>query len=399
MSASSTPATTRTSSRLVKQNPLFSPQPGLAKTNGVRHQRPSSASPSPSTREAVQPAWGKQLEGKVKQLEEKVVSVEEENKRLKEEVMQLRGRLEEEEAARRQVEEKLRVVVEVDEKERKKIETDFEREKEEQKQSEERKLKEVKDELKREMKKELKEVEERLATTTTTPKTIVGGSEEDVGDGEDDDDGTDQIYKCVVITDSNGKELTQESIRNHMPIKKRAKYEISVAVAFRLEDAYDRVENGQINVENAYVVIDNITNNLQGGKKHEPDSPELVATRVAALREYVLSKSAKAVIVCELKPMKWVDVRPASRMIHDYLVSCGKGGYGCRTQIRMEYLKDDGFHVQPRHISIIDKTYACALLGVHVPDPTPLQNLVPEFIRRRWEKQFPRMGGRGNPKT
>ena len=393
MSTSSTPGNTRKSSRLAKPNPLFSPQPGFTKTNGARERAASTSS-------SEQPAWGKLLEGRVKQMEEQVINIEAENIRLKEEVTRLRGKLEEEEA-RRQMEEKLRVVVEVDEREREKIKTEMEREKEERKRREDQKTKEVKDEIKKDMEQGLKEVEERLATTTTKTKTSPGKPEESEGEEkvEDDDDDTDQVYKCVVITDSNGKDITQESIRNHMPTNKRAKYEISVVVAYRLEDAYERIKKGHVNVDNAYVVIDNITNNLRGGKNHAPESPELVMNRVAVLREFILARAAKAVVVCELKPMRRVDVRLASLMIHNYLVSCGKAGYGCHTQIRMSFLKDDGFHVQPKHLSILDKTYACALLGIHVPDPTPFNDLTPESVRRSWEIQWPRMGGKGNPKS
>ena len=168
-------------------------------------------------------------------------------------------------------------------------------------------------------------------------------------------------------------------------------------IAFRLEDAYDRVGEGVIDVKDAYVIIDNITNNVRGGKNHEAEPPDLVTDRVAALRELILERSAKAVVVCQLKPMKRVDVRAHTMQIHRYLLACGKGGYGCRTQIRMRYLKDDGFHVQPRHIAIVDKTYACALLGVYVPDPTPFGDLAPDFTRRRWENKWPRVGGRGTP--
>ena len=120
---------------------------------------------------------------------------------------------------------------------------------------------------------------------------------------------------------------------------------------------------------------------------------------MATLREYILSKSAKAVIVCELKPMMRVDVRPYSSQIHEYLLACGKGGYGCRTQIRLRYLRDDGFHVQHKHDSILDRTYACALLGVHVPDPTPISDLVTDDLKRKWENQWPRTGGKGKPNS
>ena len=356
---------------------------------------PSAAPPS---HDAGKPEWGARLEKSIGHLEAKLTKTEEENKWLREEVERLKKSLEEEVAARGQLEEKLRVVVEVDEEERTKIKTELEKEKEGRKRWEEEKIKEVKEDLKKVvgLEKEIKEVVERLSTRSSEEK-----EEKTAGAGDVVDE--DPIYKCIVLTDSNGQRATEESIRTHMPADKRSKYEIQVVVAYRLEDAYERIEKKDhkfhVNVENSYVIIDNITNNIRGGKNNEAEPPDLVADRVAALRELILSNSAKAVVVCEPKPMKWVDVRYSSVRIHKHLVSVGKGGYGCRTQIRMRYLRDDGFHVQPKYDSIVDKTYACALLGVPVPDPTPFGDLEPEYSRRRWDNQFPKVGGRGKPKS
>ena len=374
MSSSSTPGASRTSSRRIKPNPNFSPLPGIAKTMNGR-ERAASLSSSPSRKSDGNGEWERRLEDRVSRLEAMVTVLESENRSLRE-------RLEEEEEARRQIEDKLRAVVEDDEKERGEIKTEL------------KKIKEVEKEWKKEkeedrkLMKEIKEVVDKLAMKT--------GEEEEKG-GEDDDSGS--PYKCVVLTDSNGKEVTEETIKNHIPAEKRAKYQIKIEVAYRLEDAYSRIDKGEIDVGGAYVIVDNVTNNVRGGKNHDPEPPDLVTDRVAALRELILEKAAKAVVVCELKPMKWVDVRAHSAMIHRYLISCGKSGYGCRTQIRMRYLKEDGFHVQPKHLAILDKTYACALLGIYVPDPTPLGDLVPEYTRRRWENEWPRMGGRGPPKS
>ena len=387
--STSTPRATRASSRQVKPNPQFSPQPGIAKTIGERARAVSMSSPAQLSRENGKKDLGALLEGRINQLEAKVTKTEEENEKLRDEVAQLRRRLEEEEAARKQVEEKLRVIVEVDGEEREKIKTDLLKEKERVKRLEEEKLKEVKEGLE----KEIKEVAQKL----TNEKSRESSKEEEGGAGNIED--PNPPYKCIVITDSNGERATQESIKDHIPQDKRADYDIRVVVAYRLEDAYDRIKEGKLDVENAYVIIDNVTNNIRGGKRNDPEPADMVTDRVAALREVIMSNSAKAVVVCQPKPMKRVDVRPASLAIHEYLVACGKGGFGCRTQIRKRYLRDDGFHIQPKFDSILDRTYACALLGIHVPDPTPFGDLTPEFERRRWENQYPRLGGRGQPKS
>ena len=72
-------------------------------------------------------------------------------------------------------------------------------------------------------------------------------------------------------------------------------------------------------------------------------------------------------------------------------------GFGCRTQIRMSFLKPDGFHIKPQYDSVVDKTYACAIRGVSVVDPTPPEEFVPDHLRRSWQREWPRLGG-GSPR-
>ena len=62
----------------------------------------------------------------------------------------------------------------------------------------------------------------------------------------------------------------------------------------------------------------------------------------------------------------------------------------------MDYLKADGFHIRPEFVSVIDRTYACAFLGIPVPYPTPFDEFVPASVRQRWEVEWPRLGG-GRP--
>ena len=101
-----------------------------------------------------------------------------------------------------------------------------------------------------------------------------------------------------------------------------------------------------------------------------------------------------AVVVCQAKPMQTVDVTPYNELLSDYL-SAQRGGYGCQTQIRLGHLRSDGFHVLPQFDSIIDKTYACAIRGILVPDPTPIGEFLPDHLRRRWQAEWPRLGGGG----
>ena len=93
--------------------------------------------------------------------------------------------------------------------------------------------------------------------------------------------------------------------------------------------------------------------------------------------------------------MQVADVRPFNIELSSYLRR-QPDGFGCRTQIRMNFLKSDGFHVQSMYDSIIDRTYACAILGLHVPCPTPFSEFVPDHIKKRWETEWPMVGAERN---
>ena len=165
-------------------------------------------------------------------------------------------------------------------------------------------------------------------------------------------------------------------------------------VAYTLEEGDRRVARGDINVAGAWVVIDNITNDIRGTHRRKGATPEEVIVRVDSLRRSLRAAGAKGVIVCQPKPMRLIDVSPFSCRLDHYLSAQEGDGYGIRTQIRMDYLKADGFHVKPQFDSIIDKTYACAIMGIDVPCPTPRGDFVPDHARRRWESDWPQLGVR-----
>ena len=118
---------------------------------------------------------------------------------------------------------------------------------------------------------------------------------------------------------------------------------------------------------------------------------------VDRLRWRLKQAGARAIIVCQLKPMQVADVSPFNSHLDNYLreeKARGRQGFGCRTQIRLNYLKHDGFHIKPDYVSVIDRTYACAIRGVKVPDPTPIDGFVPDSVRQRWEAEWPGLTGR-----
>ena len=142
-------------------------------------------------------------------------------------------------------------------------------------------------------------------------------------------------------------------------------------------------------------MVDNLTNNIRGSWRSQADSLQQLVNRVDRLRQTLLAAKAAAVVVIEVKPMRIVDVRPFNRLLSEYLRNCGTSGYGCKTQIRMEFLKPDGYHINPYYDSVIDRTYACALRGIEVPCPTPEQNFIPDFVRHRKDQDWPRLVGQG----
>ena len=159
-----------------------------------------------------------------------------------------------------------------------------------------------------------------------------------------------------------------------------------------------RIDRGELRLEGAIVVLDNLTNDVRGTRSRPAVTPQQLVRRVNCLRRRVMAAGATAVVVCQIKPMETVDVTPFNKVLDSYLRherDHGRDGFGCRTQIRLDFLKGDGFHLKPEFGSVLDRTYACALLGIDVPFPTPWDEFAPSFVRRRWEADWPRLAGGG----
>ena len=291
------------------------------------------------------------------QLEEKVGKMEEEVKRKDREIHDLRDRLEEEEYERRRVEERLKAKMEEEGK---------------RKEEEIQKLGEKVSELEKSANERRTEEQERRQTANGIEK-----------------------HKAVILTDSNGKGTTEATLKNHIPRSEREKFQIQVDdEAYTTGEALLRVGvgEGKTDVRGAIVVADTLTNDIRGSRNATPASPQELVRRVDRLRQGLLAAGAAAVVICEAKPMQCVDVTQHNILLSEYLRNI-EGGFGCRTQIRKSYLKDkDGFHIRPEFGSILDRTYACAVLGVNVPCPTPLEDFTPDHVRRRWEREWPRVG-------
>ena len=171
-----------------------------------------------------------------------------------------------------------------------------------------------------------------------------------------------------------------------MPREKREEFEAEVVVAFTLEEAHRRVQSKSIDVRGAKIVVDTLTNEVRGTRARQALNPDGLVHRVHQLRRLLMSAGAAGVVLCQLKPMEVTDVTPYNRRLHEYLQlerGYGRGGYGCRTQIRLGQLKPDGYHLcmhDTRHRG------AC---------PTPDDAFTPTSIRRRWEAEWPRLESEG----
>ena len=383
-------ATTR-SSRRPKPNPQYPTQPGFQATTDVRERLASAssspASPSTNPKKHQTPKTPKtnatdgksmgadDLERKLRKLENRVLSIEEERRRKEGEIQTLRDKLEEAEWAQHQLEEEV-----------KRLKEEVKSEKE----AKERWREEVKEVIREEKEKLVVDVEERRRSAEK------GGNREIVPEAP----AVKRRHRCIILTDSNGRDVTADSVRNHMPRQERDDYDINIVVAYRIDEAIALVQQGTLDVNGCYVVIDNMTNHVKSSWRAQADSPEQLVHRLDRLRCLLLSSSAAAVIVCQIKPMRMFDVRPYNHLVSRYLDNCGHTGYGCLTQIRMEYLKPDGTHINPQYDGVLDRTYACALRGTHVPQPTPEDNFIPDSFRRRWENEWPglvRRPGQGHP--
>ena len=313
------------------------------------------------------------MEGRVKILEE-------EGERTREEIRMLRDRLEESEWAKDALGEKTKQM----EEEVVSLKSELEKEKE----SARKKIKEVEERVKR----RLSEIEKNESGERQQQQQQPQQQPQQPPQQPQQPQQKQRRRRCIVITDSNGKGATSNSIKNHIQREERDRYDVEVAVAFTVEAAFHRVDRSDIDVREAVVIVDNLTNDIRGTTVWPSLSPRGLAHWVDKLRGRMKMVGVATIVVCQAKPMQVADVTSYNNLLSQYLCTQDQG-FGCKTQIRLTYLKLDGYHVRPQFDSIIDKTYACAIRGVPVINPTPLDGFLPDHLRGRWQKQWPRIGG------
>ena len=376
--------------RTVKPNSAYPPQAAVKMTNDRRQPSPSGGAPaSPSTtpkapvgetnQSATPPAPADEnrsqeaadlakrveaLENRWQEekgaLERRVSELEAENKVMKGELQGMRDKMEEGVWARKRLEDR---------------------------------VKEQEEEVKRELekvKKDRKDWDEKVAKEISEIKRGVADlvGRETVGPRPSED----TRQRDLIFADSNGHETTEEEVKDHIVREERDRYDVKIIPAYHVEDVYKMVANHQVDVNGAILVIDCLTNDVRGTKRKSAIGPEELIRQVDILRSKTWG--AKETVLCQVKPMRHIDVTRHNALLHEYL--CVQGSVGCQTMIRTEYLKVDGFHVLPQFKSVLHRQFACALLGVPVPCPTPYEDFVSGNLGRQYDQEWPTLRFEGS---
>ena len=289
--------------------------------------------------------------------QERVRSLEEGEKRMKGEIRDLRDCLEEEKWGRKRLEEKLK-------------------EKEEQLSQ----FAEAAPETQGgQWKAELKQTEERIMKK--------------VEEKEDK-----KRKRCIIFTDSNGRNATTpQSIKSYIPAEERDNYDVSIIITMRMAEVASKVEAGNIPINGAIVLIDCLGNDARQTRQARQLSPDEHVRALDELRKKLWNAGAADVITCSPKPTQRADMTIYSDRVNRYLKSLGNddAGHGCATQVRLWHLRGDGLHLQPRFFHVLQKTYAYALMGKYVLDPTPLDEFAPDYVRQAYRADWPLMNRGG----
>ena len=68
--------------------------------------------------------------------------------------------------------------------------------------------------------------------------------------------------RCIIFTDSNGREATSDSVMTHIPREMRNSYDILVVLAYTVEDATRLVARREVDTAGAKIIVDNLTNDV-----------------------------------------------------------------------------------------------------------------------------------------
>jgi hypothetical protein len=193
----------------------------------------------------------------------------------------------------------------------------------------------------------------------------------------------------VILTDSNGAGVTGDTVKRYVTKDKQRIGRIRVCTAYTLFEVFDKVQSGKMKVDGARVILDVTTNDVRGIRGLPRVTPEEIAGRVGRVVATLKEKGAKGVTVCEIKPMTTMDVTPYSELIRRRCQE--KKINWCQTQFEVAHMREDGYHILPSSLKILDATYACAVVGVHVPHPTPAYR---KWRHQLQQQEWPHIGER-----
>jgi hypothetical protein len=191
----------------------------------------------------------------------------------------------------------------------------------------------------------------------------------------------------LVLTDSNGAGTTQDTIKRHMPRERQNKCRIRVVSTYTLFEAFEKVRDGRIRVAGVRVILDVTTNDIRGARGQAQTTPQELTARVGKVVAIIKEKGARGVTICEVKPMNLMDVTPFSKLLHR---NCKSRKIGwCQTQLGVGDLKNDGYHILPSSLKVLDGTYAYAVMGMPVPNPTQTYQ---KWRHQLMEQEWPQVG-------
>ena len=120
-------------------------------------------------------------------------------------------------------------------------------------------------------------------------------------------------------------------------------------------------------------MVDCLTNNVRKGKGRPQATPEEVVDKMNNLIDLLVSRRAAAVVACEVKPQRYSNVWPFNEALHQLYLA--KQVRGCRTQVELQHLDRDGYHVKRECSDAINKTYAYGIRGIKVASASRVSSI------------------------
>ena len=174
---------------------------------------------------------------------------------------------------------------------------------------------------------------------------------------------------ALIITDSNGRGATTNAVLSHIPDNEKGGLNIDITTLYTIEEAYYRIKRGDVKVEGKIVVVDCVTNSIRGRGGRLRTTPREISREMKILLDVIKDKKALAITVCEVKPIRHLDVSLHNTSLRDLYRR--EAIYERSTEITMKDLTHDGFHVKSGCDDLTNKAYARAIQKHLPPKPAP----------------------------